>query len=100
MYVLCAGENFLDVHYLVQKHSLDQLPSKAPLLPYCAAWMDCVYAMDYRVRHGSKPEPTKTEEVALFCQHFKTLTTCDSFTIGVFCSFSQVCFHDSPKLKT
>jgi hypothetical protein len=96
----------LDVHYIIRKHSLEDLHTEGEKLPYTIAFFDAVYDMDYRVRHGNKPEPTTAAEISRFGVDLRELTTVENFSMVISCSFSQaedfmqamlssVCYHVS-----
>jgi hypothetical protein len=100
------GTDNLDVHYIVRQHTMDTFQANAPVMPYCAGFFDAVYDMDYRMRSGSGSDiPTTREDIQHFCENFRLLTTMESFTLVISCSFLQLesfreamletCFHVS-----
>ena len=100
-----TGNDTIDVHYIVRQHGLDTLHSDGEVLPISLGAFDTVYDMDHRVRSGNKPKPTTTDEVVQFCCDLRELTTLDSFSALISCSFRQmesfkegmleVCYHVS-----
>ena len=96
----------LDVQYIVRKHSLEDLHKEGEKLPFPIGFFDAVYDMDFRVRSGNKPEPTTADVISRFGTTFRALTTLDSFSLVISCSFAQaegfmqamlssVCYHVS-----
>ena len=100
-----TGTKKYDVHYIVRHHLLDALHTDGEVLPFSLGSFDTVYDMDHRVRHGNKPPPTTTDQVVQFCCDLRELTTLDSFSVLISCSFKQmepfkeamlqVCYHVS-----